>query len=115
MFASANTNHKPKRAFQLLRALACAQTPCEGESIDVRQSDIQDTQVRRPLRKQVQGRGRTVAHPDLMARAGQRCGKRACGIDSIAYKGVLGHTYYVNALDQIIAQVSLSCGETSSI
>lgn len=31
--------------------------------------------------------------------------QRACGIDSIAYKGVLGHTYYVNALDQIIAQV----------
>ncbi|KAI0670253.1 hypothetical protein C8Q78DRAFT_975449 [Trametes maxima] len=30
--------------------------------------------------------------------------QRACGIDSIAYKGVLGHTYYVNALDQIIAQ-----------
>ncbi|CDO76792.1 hypothetical protein BN946_scf184978.g21 [Trametes cinnabarina] len=30
--------------------------------------------------------------------------QRACGIDSIAYKGVLGHPYYVNALDQIIAQ-----------
>lgn len=31
--------------------------------------------------------------------------QRSCGIDSIAYKGALGHTYYVNALDQIIAQV----------
>ncbi|KAI0631172.1 hypothetical protein C8Q77DRAFT_1279900 [Trametes polyzona] len=30
--------------------------------------------------------------------------QRACGIDSIAYKGVLGHPYYVNALNQIIAQ-----------
>ncbi|KAJ3013246.1 hypothetical protein NUW54_g522 [Trametes sanguinea] len=30
--------------------------------------------------------------------------QRACGIDSIAYKGALGHTYYDNALNQIIAQ-----------
>ncbi|KAJ3008869.1 hypothetical protein NUW54_g2991 [Trametes sanguinea] len=30
--------------------------------------------------------------------------QRACGINSIAYKGALGHTYYVNALNQIIAQ-----------
>ncbi|KAI0628275.1 hypothetical protein C8Q77DRAFT_1068295 [Trametes polyzona] len=30
--------------------------------------------------------------------------QRACGVDSIAYKGVLGHTYYVNALHQIIGQ-----------
>ncbi|KAI0639900.1 hypothetical protein C8Q77DRAFT_1045284 [Trametes polyzona] len=32
--------------------------------------------------------------------------QRACGIDSVAYKGVLGHTYYVNALNQIIAQMA---------
>ncbi len=42
--------------------------------------------------------------------------QRACGIDSVAYKGVLGHTYYVNALDQIIAQVGRTvlemCGVT---
>ncbi|KAI0355311.1 hypothetical protein OH77DRAFT_1424796, partial [Trametes cingulata] len=30
--------------------------------------------------------------------------QRACGIDTIAYKGVLGHNYHVNALDQIISQ-----------
>lgn len=30
-----------------------------------------------------------------------------CGIDSIKYKGAFGHTYYVNSLPQIIAQVSL--------
>jgi hypothetical protein len=31
--------------------------------------------------------------------------QKMCGIDSIKYKGALGHTYYVNSLAQIIAQV----------
>lgn len=30
-----------------------------------------------------------------------------CGVDSIKYKGALGHTYYVNCLSQIIAQVQI--------
>ncbi|KAF7965797.1 hypothetical protein HWV62_41769 [Athelia sp. TMB] len=30
--------------------------------------------------------------------------QKMCGIDSIKYKGTLGHTYYVNNLSQIIAQ-----------
>ncbi|KAL6306470.1 hypothetical protein BKA93DRAFT_840752 [Sparassis latifolia] len=30
--------------------------------------------------------------------------QKMCGIDSIAYKGALGHNYYVNSLPQIIAQ-----------
>ncbi|KAI0723525.1 hypothetical protein C8Q76DRAFT_614464 [Earliella scabrosa] len=30
--------------------------------------------------------------------------QRACGIDSVPYKGALGHTYYVNSLPQILAQ-----------
>jgi hypothetical protein len=34
--------------------------------------------------------------------------QKMCGIDSIKYKGALGHTYYVNCLAQIIAQVHLS-------
>jgi len=34
--------------------------------------------------------------------------QKMCGIDSIKYKGALGHTYYVNCLAQIIAQVRLS-------
>ena len=33
--------------------------------------------------------------------------QKMCGIDSIKYKGALGHTYYVNSLAQIIAQVCL--------
>lgn len=32
-----------------------------------------------------------------------------CGIESIPYKGALGHNYFVNSLAQIIAQVC-SCG-----
>ena len=31
--------------------------------------------------------------------------QHACGIDSLAYKGALGHVYYVNSLSQILAQV----------
>lgn len=31
--------------------------------------------------------------------------QKSCGIDSIRYKGPLGHTYYVNHLGSIIAQV----------
>ena len=31
--------------------------------------------------------------------------QKMCGIDSIKYKGALGHSYYVNSLSQIIAQV----------
>ncbi|KAF7975989.1 hypothetical protein HWV62_8148 [Athelia sp. TMB] len=30
--------------------------------------------------------------------------QKMCGVDSIKYKGALGHTYYVNSLSQIIAQ-----------
>ncbi|KAM5539994.1 hypothetical protein V8D89_006326 [Ganoderma adspersum] len=30
--------------------------------------------------------------------------QRACSVDSIPYKGTLGHNYHVNALDQIITQ-----------
>ncbi|PIL28321.1 hypothetical protein GSI_09610 [Ganoderma sinense ZZ0214-1] len=30
--------------------------------------------------------------------------QRACGVDTIPYKGALGHNYHVNALDQILAQ-----------
>lgn len=32
--------------------------------------------------------------------------QRALGVNTIAYKGALGHHYYANALDQIIAQVT---------
>lgn len=32
--------------------------------------------------------------------------QKMCGIDSIKYKGALGHNYYVNSLGQILAQVS---------
>ena len=31
--------------------------------------------------------------------------QKMCGVDSIKYKGALGHSYYVNSLSQIIAQV----------
>lgn len=31
--------------------------------------------------------------------------QRMCGVDSVKYKGELGHIYYVNNLSQIIAQV----------
>ena len=31
--------------------------------------------------------------------------QKMCGIDSIKYEGALGHSYYVNSLSQIIAQV----------
>lgn len=31
--------------------------------------------------------------------------QKMCGIDSIPYKGALGHNYYVNSLSQIISQV----------
>jgi hypothetical protein len=31
-----------------------------------------------------------------------------CGIESIKYKGALGHMYYMNSLPQIIAQVGSS-------
>ena len=31
--------------------------------------------------------------------------QKSCGIESIRYKGPLGHTYYANNLRQIIAQV----------
>lgn len=34
--------------------------------------------------------------------------QRMCGIESIAYDGVLGHRYYVNSLAQIISQVGVS-------
>lgn len=34
--------------------------------------------------------------------------QRMCGVDSIKYKGELGHTYFVNSLSQIIAQVSFT-------
>jgi hypothetical protein len=33
--------------------------------------------------------------------------QKMCGVDSIKYKGALGHTYYVNSLAQIVAQVCL--------
>jgi len=33
--------------------------------------------------------------------------QKMCGVDSIKYKGALGHTYYVNSLSQIIAQVRI--------
>ena len=31
--------------------------------------------------------------------------QKMCGVDSIKYKGALRHSYYVNSLSQIIAQV----------
>lgn len=31
--------------------------------------------------------------------------QKMCRVDSIKYKGALGHSYYVNSLSQIIAQV----------
>jgi hypothetical protein len=31
-----------------------------------------------------------------------------CGVDSIKYKGALGHSYYVNSLSHIIAQVRIT-------
>lgn len=31
--------------------------------------------------------------------------QKSCGIESIRYKGPLGHTYYVNNIRQIVAQV----------
>ena len=34
--------------------------------------------------------------------------QKMCGVDSIKYKGALGHTYYVNNLAQIIAQVRIN-------
>jgi hypothetical protein len=34
--------------------------------------------------------------------------QKMCGVDSIKYKGALGHTYYVNSLSQIIVQVCMS-------
>jgi len=34
--------------------------------------------------------------------------QKMCGVDSIKYKGALGHSYYVNSLSQIIAQVFIS-------
>jgi hypothetical protein len=34
--------------------------------------------------------------------------QKMCGVDSIKYKGALGHTYHVNSLSQIIAQVCMS-------
>ena len=33
--------------------------------------------------------------------------QKICGVDSIKYKGALRHTYYVNCLSQIIAQVCI--------
>jgi hypothetical protein len=33
--------------------------------------------------------------------------QKMCGIDSMMFKGALGHNYYVNNLSQIIAQVCL--------
>lgn len=32
--------------------------------------------------------------------------QKMCGIETLAYKGALGHNYHVNNLAQIIAQVS---------
>ena len=34
--------------------------------------------------------------------------QRVCGIDTLPYKGALGHVYHVNSLSQILAQVRLS-------
>lgn len=39
--------------------------------------------------------------------------QRMCGIETIEYKGALGHTYHVNNLAQILAQVSSPIGQLS--
>lgn len=43
--------------------------------------------------------------------------QKMCGIDSIKYKGAIGHTYYVDSLTQIIAQVchNIPLSPTTSI
>jgi hypothetical protein len=35
--------------------------------------------------------------------------QKMCGVDSIKYKGALGHSYYVNSLSQILAQACIPC------
>ena len=43
--------------------------------------------------------------------------QKMCGIDSIKYKGAIGHTYHVDSLTQIIAQVchNIPLSPTASI